>query len=910
MKNGEKINAQIIFQEHEVDATYRAIESLLAQTGNHDITISVLLNGETRPDIRKTLSNFDSVKYHEAGSNRGVAGGRNILLRTVEADASDYIFFIDNDAIVTTDYVSTMIAFFRGHSEVGVAGAVSLKYKELEKHLDEISTPFTGYLGAAVWAVQNSQVAHFLKYSGHPKLFDHIGTNKDWRDAYLLDTGLKDTLLGYFSSDNERQFIVSNAGDKELAESILRGQADCIEVANIPGCCQAFRRELLDEIGILNELYNFYGFEDADFAVRAIKAGYTNYVVNGCYMFHGTDTRHAQRKTPTGLQWKRSNESRARTIFEYLHAPEDFPMVSFRRLAGRAMMAGHWSDMNGYEVDRSDEVYFAGVGFQQAVAQLRAEFGDEFDEVVSRGCERHKINLGGEPLAAIPQLGRDSELRDERPIADLTQRALDKAVEQGRNSALRALEPLEMAVDGSFDFSKLARFKDIHAGERCFIIGNGPSLNKTDFSLLKDEVTFGVNGLFYMTDDVGFTPTYYTVEDNHVVYDNLERIKTVGSRAKFFPEKYQQVLGDNEDTFYLPVDWFFYFKSHKFFETPRFSNDISKEIFVGQTVTYLNMQLAFYMGFTEVYLVGLDFSYEIPQNHPVDGFTITSMDDDPNHFHPAYFGKGKKWHFPKLHNCLKSYEYADEHYRQHDRTIYNATYGGKLECYERVDYSSLFEDFLQLEKPNDRYTWRVHQFLKTMERTSVEVFTLGLPSHRHTDVGRLVEQFIGQETNEIEKGAALPDLSDNKIVFADLAAIEPAALEQLFEADALFLANASNESATEDTWRMLSQALPLIVQRCPRNRMIWWHNDVLVSCSRDMVFESKLDLNATVTGRAVQTDMLMLARDPGMIKADRLTFSPMHVDQSGDWTELNLGAIAALIEHHVPFVLAPEGIFA
>jgi len=55
----------------------------------------------------------------------------------------------------------------------------------------------------------------------------------------------------------------------------------------------------------------------------------------------------------------------------------------------------------------------------------------------------------------------------------------------------------------------LRRFKDIHTGERCFIIGNGPSLKKTDLSFLKDEYTFGLNRIYLMFAELGFSTSYY-----------------------------------------------------------------------------------------------------------------------------------------------------------------------------------------------------------------------------------------------------------------------------------------------------------------------------------------------------------------------------------------------------------------
>ena len=68
-----------------------------------------------------------------------------------------------------------------------------------------------------------------------------------------------------------------------------------------------------------------------------------------------------------------------------------------------------------------------------------------------------------------------------------------------------------------------------------------------------------------------------------------------------------------------------------------------------------------------------------------------SNEDDPNHFHPEYFGKGKTWHDPKLHNVLKSYQMAKLVFEQSGRKILNATVGGKLELFDRVNFEDLFQ---------------------------------------------------------------------------------------------------------------------------------------------------------------------------------------------------------------------------
>jgi 6-hydroxymethylpterin diphosphokinase MptE-like protein len=249
-----------------------------------------------------------------------------------------------------------------------------------------------------------------------------------------------------------------------------------------------------------------------------------------------------------------------------------------------------------------------------------------------------------------------------------------------------AFEAIQSVVVEQFDGSALRAFKDCHRGRRCFIIGNGPSLQRTDLAPLADEITIGVNGIFYMTWQCGFAPTYYVVEDNHVFADNLDRIGTVDAVARFFPSKYRPIIEPTADTQFLPTDWSFYWGSSEWFEIPRFSHDVSKVIYAGQTVTFMNIQLATYMGCNEIYLIGVDFDYKIPAEAQIDGLTITSVDDDPNHFHPEYFGKGKRWHLPKLDNVENAMRCAKEGVERAGGRILNATVGGKLEVFPRADY--------------------------------------------------------------------------------------------------------------------------------------------------------------------------------------------------------------------------------
>lgn len=238
---------------------------------------------------------------------------------------------------------------------------------------------------------------------------------------------------------------------------------------------------------------------------------------------------------------------------------------------------------------------------------------------------------------------------------------------------------------------RLRGFRDRYRGKRCFIIGNGPSLNKHDLTLLKNEYSFGVNAIFFKTQEMGFKPTFYMVEDSHVIDDNLEAIRAYDVETKFFLSLYKNKIPEAENVFFVEGDLGFYRKTHPFGDIPRFSRDVSDCVFAGQTVTYVNMQLAFYMGFSEVYLIGMDFNYQKPETVIVKGNTWISTEDDPNHFHPDYFGKGKKWHDPKVDKVELNYRHARKVFERNGRFIKNATKGGFLEVFDRVDYDDLFK---------------------------------------------------------------------------------------------------------------------------------------------------------------------------------------------------------------------------
>lgn len=237
------------------------------------------------------------------------------------------------------------------------------------------------------------------------------------------------------------------------------------------------------------------------------------------------------------------------------------------------------------------------------------------------------------------------------------------------------------------DRPAIARFAGRHAGQRCFILGGGPSLKLIDPAPLRNEVTFAVNGIFLIYDWLGFEPSYYVVEDFLVYADRWREIREqVRASSCFFPDHFRHAAFDRDNHHYFRAIYDFDPRSG----FPRFSRNAARVLWIGGTVTYICLQLALYMGFKEVYLIGMDHNYRRPAHVESVGDVWTSHGEDPNHFHPQYFGAGYRWHDPQVERMETAYQRAREVYAEAGAQVFNATVGGHLEVFPRVDYAQLF----------------------------------------------------------------------------------------------------------------------------------------------------------------------------------------------------------------------------
>lgn len=224
--------------------------------------------------------------------------------------------------------------------------------------------------------------------------------------------------------------------------------------------------------------------------------------------------------------------------------------------------------------------------------------------------------------------------------------------------------------------NRLAPLKNAHCGQRCFIVGNGPSLKDTDLAYLKGEYTFGMNRFYLIFPELGFTTSYYLSVNSLVIEQCADDIRQLPV-PKFISWRSRGLIKPTEDTIFL----------HTTYSGPRFARDARSRLWEGATVTYVALQLAFHMGFQQVILIGVDHSFTT-QGKP--NTTIVSEGDDPNHFHAGYFGKGFRWQLPDLETSERAYHLARQAYEQAGRQVLDATVGGRLTVFPKIDYRSLF----------------------------------------------------------------------------------------------------------------------------------------------------------------------------------------------------------------------------
>lgn len=223
-------------------------------------------------------------------------------------------------------------------------------------------------------------------------------------------------------------------------------------------------------------------------------------------------------------------------------------------------------------------------------------------------------------------------------------------------------------------YEKLKLLKDKHRGERCFIVATGPSLTIEDLERLENEITFSMNSICLAFNETDWRPTYYGIQDIKVFTSLKDNIENISVEYKFIGDNIATRIKRTSDHYVFPLNMLNHRYSHKKYHS-KFSDDAFAVVYSGYSITYSLIQIAVYMGFEEIYLLGADCNYSSDMNHHFKEY---------GHVDPS---------FSEAHDqMVAAYKVAKQYSDRNNVKIYNATRGGMLEVFERVELEEVLAD--------------------------------------------------------------------------------------------------------------------------------------------------------------------------------------------------------------------------
>lgn len=263
---------------------------------------------------------------------------------------------------------------------------------------------------------------------------------------------------------------------------------------------------------------------------------------------------------------------------------------------------------------------------------------------------------------------------------------------------------IEVKRSRTLDTRSIATWKSLkgaYKGQRAFLIGNGPSLNQIPLYLLDGEYVMCFNRFNLMFERLPWRPSFYMCVDSLVAEDMSDEINKIVPEVEiaFFPDIH--VDGTDFRKFIIDqsnIQWLFPSFKGFYFDLPK--------VGLGGTVAFPGLQVLTYLGFSEIFIIGVDMNYQVHENVnylQADKNDIESKgNDDPNHFDPRYFGTNRKYHQPDqgvIDNIMASFDRAANAISTYSPTIVkNAGANSRVESFEKVPFVSLFQHYKEEQK--------------------------------------------------------------------------------------------------------------------------------------------------------------------------------------------------------------------
>lgn len=241
---------------------------------------------------------------------------------------------------------------------------------------------------------------------------------------------------------------------------------------------------------------------------------------------------------------------------------------------------------------------------------------------------------------------------------------------------------------------KLRSFRNKYKGQSAVVIGTGPSLRVQDLERLSGFITFGCNKVFLAFQETDWRPDFYTICDSV----NAENFGGMISTQDFANSTIIHAALVRK---YMPVG-----NGDIFYEYSRPITDIldKRKVNLNRGVSHLGIfshgysvnidqiQLAYYMGFKKVYLIGVDFNYslgDLTEEKSESGRVVVS-NGEQNHFHKDYHKIKGTYTVPKLDEQRLAYKILLDSFRKEGRHLINASRSSKLDVIPFENFEDIF----------------------------------------------------------------------------------------------------------------------------------------------------------------------------------------------------------------------------
>ena len=276
----------------------------------------------------------------------------------------------------------------------------------------------------------------------------------------------------------------------------------------------------------------------------------------------------------------------------------------------------------------------------------------------------------------------------------VSSRKKDNALLMARREMKQRIKDMRKQSQYKENYQQLKALKNKYAGQRCFIIGNGPSLTLTDLDAIKSEITFGMNSIYKLFPETDWRPTFYVTNDVMLSYkmkvsqekrkeDLLACLKEytfeqcLVSSSKYNDEIKKIYKG--ELTFLPTEDYLYQIRQPRF---PKVPKNCAKRCQAFGTTAFLIYQLAVYMGFSEIYFLGTDCDYTSGKVHAYEDDKV-----DRNLYADAVVARNLELALLRGFSAINRDAFA-----RPDVKVFNATRGGKLEIFPRVDLETVMKE--------------------------------------------------------------------------------------------------------------------------------------------------------------------------------------------------------------------------